>query len=56
MNQEVTAIIQAVVIVGTRVVAIKVVKTELNSAHILEVLLIRFVNILDVEYEVKDAL
>lgn len=48
--QEVPAIIQAIVIVvWARVIVIKVMKVELNSAHIFKEL-IRFVNILDVEY------
>lgn len=36
--------------------AIEVMKTELNSGYILEVEMIRFVNILDVECEVKETL
>lgn len=37
------------IVVWARVVAIKAMKVELNSAHIFKEL-IRFVNILDVEY------
>ena len=42
--------------VWARVVSIEVMKTELNSGHILEVALIRFVDMLVVECEVKDIM
>lgn len=56
-HQKFTAIIQAIALeVWARVEATEVMKTELNSGYILEVEVIRFVNMLDVECEVKETL
>lgn len=41
---------------GITVVVTEEVKTELNYRHILEVKMLRFVAVLDVEYEVKETL